>query len=289
MAKSFVTTRGRKTVRWSTLPAENEMLSHDLLLAGNNTTDYSDMLLLECVRTVLKNDEKTKVMAFLLSTNVKEFRGRAEFILKKYNNKVEVEGFKKFVEPIKRYIWKELGYKSVKAMDIVSKIFFGMGHYDVVNVPNRSDLIMASEEDIRNCLHLIGVPMSELSHLHSIMLRTSYWIEDSGFKFKDTMCNEITRSRLIWLDKYPLEELVLLGRVAFALGRRELNLYQKLTVASNIVYGVPLSTLRMAHDKGELYKTRPMEKILDYPRYYNHADQLIQICNYITNHPIIKE
>ena len=289
MAKSFVTTRGRKTVRWSTLPAENEMLSHDLLLAGNNTTDYSDMLLLECVRTVLKNDEKTKVMAFLLSTNVKEFRGKAEFILKKYNNKVEVEGFKKFVEPIKRYIWKELGYKSVKAMDIVSKIFFGMGHYDVVNVPDRSDLSMASEEDIRNCLHLIGVPESELIHLHSIMLRTSYWIENSGFKFKDTMRNEITRSRLIWLDKYPLEELVLLGRVAFALGRRELHLYQKLTIASNIVYGVPLSTLRMAHDKGELYKTRPMEKILDYPRYYNHADQLIQICNYITNQPIIKE
>ena len=74
MAKSFVTTRGRKTVRWSTLPAEKEMLSNDLLLVGNNTTDYSDMLLLECVKSITNNKEKIKEMTFLFNHRTMEFR-----------------------------------------------------------------------------------------------------------------------------------------------------------------------------------------------------------------------
>lgn len=289
MAKSFVTTRGRKTVRWSTLPAEKEMLSNDLLLVGNNTTDYSDMLLLECVKSITNNKEKIKEMTFLFNNRTLEFRARSEKLLKTHNTKVEDEGFKKYIESIRRYIWRTLGYKASESINMVSEIFFGITYFALVDIGDRSELVMASEEEIRTKFLNLGVPESELIHLHAVMLRTSYWMADSKFRLTDTMRNEITASRLNWLNKYPLEEIVLLSRVAKALGRKELTLYPKLTIASNIVYGVPLSTLKNAHDKGELFETAPMEKILSYPRYYNQTDSLTQICKYLSKQSINKE
>ncbi len=281
MLKNQITTRGRQTVRWSTLPAENEMLSHDLLLVGNDTTDYSDLLLLECVKSLTKNQNKIKELELAFHTRTILFREQAKNMLKNLRPRIKSEGFKHYITDIHTYLWRNSNMRPIESLDALTNVFLGIGHVELSNVSERSTLSIKDIDDIRLELVKLTVPDELLQDLPDIVMKLRLWLDDPTYRDKKTMEREIVDNRLIWLNLYPTEELVLLSRVSNSLGRKELNLYQKLTIASNIVYGVSLSVLSVKHKQGILFEPRPVDKILSYPRYYNRNQKLEQICSVI--------
>lgn len=284
MAKNRITTRGKQTVRWSTLPAENELLNTDLLLVARPYTDNSDLLLLECVKAITTRKADIGELVLLLKTNVSLFRKRSINLIKKYNLPNSYGSFNVAITEIKDYFWskKTEEFKLKQILDMIGKIYFGVERYSqIIEVNSIDDLKLNSDEFIQEELIKAGLPEEYHQFISKSIIKTKRWLETGWIDTPEHLTKEIIDSRLIWLNEYPLEEKILLARVSKSLGRGELNLYQKLTISSNMTYGVPLSELKRAHEDGNLYEIEDLDRIKNYPRFYNRHPKLNQIINFI--------
>lgn len=280
MAKSNVSTSGRQTVRWSTLPAESEIMSMDALLFGRNDAAFGDELLFKCLSALVKNPEKINRAKFLLNTSVLEFR---QYFKKVTHNEVKqgaVNGFKKATQEYKDYLWKIKGLKNQFCLNTLGNVFFGVSYQTLIKYPDRHALKIRTQEECHRDLLALDLSEELLEKLYDVRHELIEWVSDKTLFCKKTMMREIYEGSLSSLTGYPMLELMILNRVSRSASRGDRNRYQNLTIGCFITFGVPLSELMEKHDKGILFAIRSKEEILAFQNYRTDLMDLNQVLNY---------
>lgn len=272
---------GARASRWSTLPALTEKLCEAELMYGTAYTDLSDKLLLANLKAMLDDDRVIKGAEILLTLDPFDFRKHYTQHERQYITKKTDVDFKAIVIGLNNYLQKTLGMNPVTAANGVSKIFFGLNHVQLTQIETLDELVLTDLPDCIQGFKTLGVPDTGLRTLTATHDALAEWLKEGIIYTTPFMMREIHRAKLNHLKDYGIVPLYILARLFKAVKTTYRTDYQAMSIASNILFGLPIGEIVHLHSVGQLQPIKSKESILSYPDYKNNVIRTKRIIHYL--------